>query len=209
MRKLQLLGRASSINVRKVRWTCDELGLEPEAVEWGTGALSLQSPDFLALNPNGLVPVLVDDGFVLWESNTICRYLAAREGRADLLPPAPAARARVEQWMDWQATELNTAWRHAFMGLVRQHPAFADAAGITASTASWNRHMALLDAALQRTGAFVTGDSFTLADVVLGLATQRWYATPIDRPPLAAVAAYYERLSARPGFMRHGRNGLP
>lgn len=209
MRKLQLLGRASSINVRKVRWTCDELGLEPELVEWGAGALSLQSPDFLALNPNGLVPVLVDDSFVLWESNTICRYLAARQGRADLLPQAPAARARVEQWMDWQATELNTAWRHAFMGLVRQNPAFADAAGIAASTASWNRHMALLDAALQRTGAFVTGDTFTLADVVLGLATQRWLATPIERPPLAAVAAYYERLSERPGFMRHGRNGLP
>lgn len=206
---LKLLGRASSINVRKVLWTCDELGLQPDHVEWGAGGLSLQSPDFLALNPNGLVPVIDDEGFVLWESNTICRYLAAREGCTDLLPQVPAARARVEQWMDWQATELNTAWRHAFMGLVRRSPAHADAAGIAASAAQWNRHMAMLDTALQRSGAFVAGDRFTLADIVLGLATHRWYATPIERPPLAAVAAYYERLSQRPGFMRHGRNGLP
>ena len=209
MRKRQLLGRASSINMRKVLWTCDELGLEPELVEWCMGCCRCSRP---ASWPSTRTAPGAGDRrrrLRLWESNTICRYLAAREGRADLLPQQPAAGARVEQWMDWQATELNTAWRHAFMGLVRQHQAFADAAGIAASTASWNRHMALLDAALQRTGAFVTGDHFTLADVVLGLATHRWYATPIERPPLAAVAAYYAQLSARPGFMRHGRNGLP
>ena len=206
---LQVLGRSSSINVRKVLWTCDELGLEPEHVAWGEGALSLQSPEFLALNPNALVPVLRDGELLLWESNTICRYLASRQGRHDLLPQIPAARARVEQWMDWQATELNNAWRYAFMALVRRSPAHADAAAIDASVANWNRHMSVLNDSLQRTQAFVAGGAFTLADVVLGLATHRWYATPMQRPALSAVERFYDRLCARPAFLRHGRNGLP
>jgi glutathione S-transferase len=206
---LQVLGRASSINVRKVLWTCAELGLEPEVIEWGAGTLSLQSPQFLALNPNALVPVLRDGDLVLWESNTICRYLAARHGRHDLLPAEPAARAAVEQWMDWQATELNSAWRYAFMARVRHSPAHADAAAIEASVGQWNRQMALLDASLQRSAAFVTGARFTLADIVLGLATHRWYCTPMERPELHAIARYYAALSERAAFLQHGRNGLP
>ena len=206
---LQVLGRKSSINVRKVLWTCAELGLEPEVVEWGAGTLSLQSPQFLALNPNALVPVLRDGDMVLWESNTICRYLAARQGRHDLLPAEPAARAGVEQWMDWQAGELNNAWRYAFMALVRCSPAHGDSAAVETSVAQWNRHMALLDAQLQRTGAYVTGARFTLADVVLGLATHRWYSTPMERPALPGVERYYAALSERPAFLQHGRNGLP
>jgi glutathione S-transferase len=206
---LQVLGRASSINVRKVLWTCAEIGVPYEHHEWGAGTLSLQSPEFLALNPNGMVPVIKDEAFVLRESNTICRYLASRHGRDDLLPTAAAARARVEQWMDWQATELNNAWRYAFMSLVRHSPVHADAAALGSSVRGWNRHMSLLDAELARTGAFVTGAGFTLADVVLGLSTHRWYSTPMDRPALPAVESYYERLSLRPGFVRHGRNGTP
>ncbi|HBK46617.1 MAG TPA: glutathione S-transferase, partial [Xanthomonadaceae bacterium] len=126
-----------------------------------------------ALNPNALVPVLRDGGFVLWESNTICRYLAARERRGDLLPAEPRHRARVEQWMDWQATELNGAWRYAFMATVRRSPAHADPAAIAASVAAWNAAMAILDAQLARAGAWVLGDTFTLADIVLGLSVQR------------------------------------
>jgi glutathione S-transferase len=206
---LEILGRSTSINVRKVLWACVEIGLPYRHTEWGAGQLSLRDPAFLALNPNALVPVIRDGDFVLWESNTICRYLATQAGRGDLLPAPPAARARVEQWMDWQATELNTAWRHAFMGLVRKSPAFADPALIDASRQAWNRHMALLDEVLRGTGAFVTGSSFTLADVVLGLATNRWFMTPMARPDLPAVSAYYDRLDARPGFRAHGRNGMP
>jgi glutathione S-transferase len=206
---LQILGRSSSINVRKVLWLCTELGLPYEQQMWGTGFQSTQAPEFLALNPNALVPVIRDGDFVLWESNTICRYLAGKHRRTDLLPDEPAARARVEQWMDWMATELNTAWRHAFMGLVRKSAAFADPAGIEASVASWNRHMALLDAQLQRSGAYAVGPGFTLADIVLGLATHRWFSTPMQRPSLPAVEAYYERLSEREGFRLHGRNGVP
>jgi glutathione S-transferase len=197
--------------VRKVLWTCAELGLEVQHVPWGAGDLSLQSPEFLALNPLGLVPVLRDaaSGLVLRESNTICRYLAGRAGRHDLLPADPSKRAQVEMWMDWMATELNNAWRHAFMGLVRKSPAHQDAEGIAASASAWNRQMAVLERALQRTGAFVTPLGFTLADIVLGLAVHRWFTTPIEHADLPAVAAYYERLTERPGFCQHGRNGIP
>jgi glutathione S-transferase len=210
MSQLEVLGRASSINVRKVLWTCAELALPYAHVEWGAGELSLRDPAFLALNPNALVPVIRDGDFVLWESNTICRYLADKAGRTDLLPAQPAARARVEQWMDWQATELNNAWRYAFMGLVRKSPAFADAAQIEASVQAWNRQMALLDDTLRVGGDFLAADHLTLADVVVGLATHRWFMTPIvGRPALAAVQAYYDRLDTRPGFRAHGRNGVP
>lgn len=206
---LEILGRSTSINVRKVLWTCAELGLPCQHTEWGAGELSLRDPAFVALNPNALVPVIRDGELVLWESNTICRYLAAKAARSDLLPAEPGARARVEQWMDWQAAELNTAWRHAFMGLVRKSPVFADPALIDASVQAWNRHMTLLDEVLRSSGAFVTGAGFTLADVVLGLATHRWYMTPMARPDLHAVAACYDRLDTRPGFRAHGRNGIP
>src|SRR5512143_2784286 len=203
---LKVLGKASSINVRKVLWTCVELGLPCEQEQWGSGFRSTETPEFKALNPNATVPVLVDGDLVLWESNAICRYLAAREQRFDLLPDDPAQRAVVEQWMDWQATELNNSWRYAFMGLVRQSPAHADRAAIAAGVAGWKRHMTILDAQLSRTGAHVTGDAFTLADIVLGLSTNRWFMTPMDRPRLPAVEAYHERLGERPGYRAHGRN---
>ncbi|MFN7635271.1 MAG: glutathione S-transferase [Acetobacteraceae bacterium] len=130
---LRILGKATSINVRKVLWTCAEIGRPFIREDWGNGFADTSAPTFLALNPNGLVPVLVDGETVLWESNTICRYLAAVAERSDLLPTSPAARARVEQWMDWQATDLNSAWRGAFMGLVRRDPAYADPQRIAAS----------------------------------------------------------------------------
>jgi len=206
---IRLLGRSSSINVRKVLWTLAELGAEYEHEEWGTESLPLQSAAFLALNPNALVPVLQHDGLTLWESNAICRYLASRFGRHDLLPEGPAQRALVEQWMDWQATELNNSWRYAFMGLVRKSPAHQDQSAMQASIQSWNRHMAILDSALASTGAYVAGPAFTLADVPIGLSVHRWYMTPFEHPPLAAVAGYYELLSERPAYRRHGRNELP
>ncbi|MBV8503462.1 MAG: glutathione S-transferase [Paucibacter sp.] len=210
---LKLLGKSPSINVRKVQWLCTELGLSYEHEEWGAGYRSTQDPAFLALNPNAMVPVLIDDGFVLWESNTICRYLASREQRHDLLPATPRERARVEQWMDWQAGEFNNSWRYAFMGLVRQSPAHQDAAACAASVANWNRHMQILEGQLERTGAYVAGAEFTLADVVIGLSAQRWLVAPIDgvapRPELPAVRAYRDRLLERPGFQQHGANGQP
>lgn len=192
---LRILGRKQSINVRKVLWTCAELDLAFEHVE--------TDAELLACNPNALVPVIRDGDFTLWESNSICRYLAARQPHRTLLPEEPRERARVEQWMDWQATELNGAWRYAFYALVRGRPAHADVSAIAASVESWNRCMRILDAHFAHGGQFVCGEHFTLADVVLGLSTHRWLLSPIDRPHLDAVHGYYQRLSVRPAFRAH------
>jgi glutathione S-transferase len=198
---LRLLGKSASINVRKVLWTCAELDLHVEHVE--------SDPPLLAKNPNALVPVIQDGDFILWESNAICRYLAGKHPRGTLLPEDPAGRARVEQWMDWQATELNSAWRYAFMGLVRHSPAHQDPRSIAASVEAWNRCMSLLDAHFTQGGQFVTGEFFTLADVVLGLSTHRWLHSPIERAPLDAVLGYYQRLSVRPAFRAHVHAQVP
>lgn len=200
---LTILGRETSINVRKVLWTCAETGLDFRREDYGTGFADTTTPEFLRLNPNGLIPVLLDDGFTLWESNTICRYLAGKAGRDDLLPGEPAARAGVEQWMDWQATELNPAWRYAFHGLSRRNPDFQDPAAIAASVAAWNRAMAILDGQINATGTWAAGASFTLADIVLGLSVNRWLMTPIERPAFAAIADYQRRLAARDGYRRY------
>jgi glutathione S-transferase len=206
---LQILGKSPSINVRKVLWLCAELKLPYSHEEWGSGFKATQTPEFLAMNPNAMVPVIRDGDFVLWESNTICRYLAAREHRHDLLPTEPQARARVEQWMDWQATELNNAWRYVFMSLVRKSPSHTDPAAVEAGIEGWNHHMGILERQLAHTGAYAAGNSFTLADIVLGLSAHRWVVAPFAKPELPAVMAYYEHLSGREGFRLHGRNGLP
>jgi glutathione S-transferase len=198
---LKIIGKATSINVRKVLWTCAELGRGFTREDW--------QDRHAALNPNAMVPVIVDGDFVLWESNAICRYLCAGAPDSALLGQDPRERARIEQWMDWQATELNNAWRYAFMALVRKSPAHADPAQVQASIATWHRHIGILDAQLRSTGAYAAGERFTLADVVLGLSVNRWMETPMARPDYPAVRAYYERLSARPGFLEYGRNGTP
>ena len=206
---LRILGKSESVNVRKVLWLCAEMGLAYEQEQWGQGFQSTQAPEFKLLNPNAMVPVICDGDFVLWESNAICRYLASHYGRTDLLPTEARARARIEQWMDWQVAELNTAWRYAFMALVRRSPAHADPTAIEQSIRGWNRHMSILEDQLTATGAYVAGSTFTLADIVIGLSTHRWLKSPIDRPDLPAVNAYYERLSERPPFLLHARDGMP
>lgn len=206
---LKILGKATSINVRKVLWTCAELGLKFEREDWGAGFQSTAEKSFVALNPNSMVPVLLEGDFVLWESNTICRYLCNKTGNTQLLPTAARARARVEQWMDWQATELNNSWRYAFMALVRESAAHCDLRQIQASVASWNKHVGILDSQLGAAGPYVTGSDFSLADVVLGLSVNRWMLAPIERPYYPAVLDYYERLSERTGFRTFGRNGQP
>jgi len=192
---LRILGKSVSINVRKVLWTCAELDLPFEHAE--------SDPKLLAKNPNKLVPVIEDGDFVMWESNAICRYLAGKQPRNSLLPDDPRARAHVEQWMDWQIAELNPAWRYSFMALKRNSAAHRDPEAIKSSIDAWNRCMRLLDDHFAAGGQFVTGEFFTLADVVLGLSTHRWLHTPIERPHLDAVLGYYQRLSVRPAFRAH------
>ena len=206
---LKILGKAASLNVRKVLWTCSELDIPFEREDWGAGFQSPSQAAFLALNPNALIPVIVDGDFVLWESNAICRYLCANSPEQHLLPATPRARALVEQWMDWQATELNNAWRYAFMGLVRGSPAHSDPAQIAASCAAWHHHIGILERQLTITGAYVTGAQFSLADVALGLCVNRWLLTPMERPHYPAVLAYMERLAERSGFRTFGANGEP
>ena len=206
---LRILGKSESINVRKVLWLCAEMELTYEQEQWGAGFQSTQAAEFKRLNPNAMVPVIRDDGFVLWESNSICRYLASQQGRTDLFPQEARARARIEQWMDWQIGELNVSWRYAFMALVRRSPAHNDATAIAQSIQSWNRHMGILEEQLSATDAYVVGSTFTLADIVIGLSTHRWLMAPIERPRLPAVGKYYERLSKRPGFLTHAHNGMP
>ncbi|MFN4017832.1 MAG: glutathione S-transferase family protein [Reyranella sp.] len=196
---LRIIGKASSINVRKVLWACEEIGI---------GYTREDTAPEMSRNPNGLVPVIVDGDFVLWESNTIIRYLATKWRATWLLPDDPRARAEVDRWIDWQATEFNTAWRYAFSALVRRNPAFDDTRQIEASKADWARMVGILDAVLSNQ-SHVAGDAFTLADIPIGLGVNRWFMAPMDKTSFPAVAAYYDRLSRRPAFFTHGRNGLP
>jgi glutathione S-transferase len=198
---LTIIGKPTSINVRKVLWTCVELDLPVTREDW--------RDEHAALNPNRMVPVLADGDFTLWESNAICRYLCARQQNDALLPREARARAQVEQWMDWQATELNNAWRYAFMALVRQSTAHTDAAQIAASSENWNRHVGILEARLAATRAYVAGEGFTLADIVIGLSLNRWTMTPMARPDYPHVAAYQARLAQQPGYRAWCANGVP
>lgn len=209
MSRLRVFGKASSINVRKVLWTCAEIGIAYDREDWGDGFTSTNTPVFLAMNPNGLIPVIKDEEGVLWESNTICRYLAAKHNRTDLLPSAARERALVERWMDWQATDLNSSWRYAFMALVRENAAFKDTEQVKESVLHWNAKMGILEQQLRQTKSYVVGPTFCLADVVIGLSVNRWLMTPFARPDYPAVIAYHQRLSSRPGFVNHGCNGLP
>lgn len=207
---MRILGRPTSINVRKVLWTADELGLpykhEPQ---WATPEAPSSAPAFREMNPNGFVPVLEDDGFILWESNTICRYLASHYGPTALLPHDPAERARVEMWMDWQIAELNPTWRFPVMAYLRDSDAHKDPDAIAAGWRDWNGKMAIMEAQLARTDAYSAGADFTLADIVLGLSAHRWRAIPLKRPHMPAVEAWMARLAERPAFARHASAQTP
>jgi len=193
---LRILGRITSINVRKALWVADELDLAYEREDWGLPIRNPRDPAFLALNPNALVPVLVEDGFVLYESNPIMRYLAERQGGA-LLPRDLRQRALMEQWLAWQSTEVAPSWTYAFLALGRPTPGFDDRRQIDASIIRWSGKMEILEAQLGRQGPFVTGDNFTLADVALGVAVHRWFATPFAKPEMPKLGEYYQLLKGR------------
>jgi glutathione S-transferase len=206
---LRIYGYAGSINVRKVLWTCAELGLDFEREDWGASFRSTADPAFLSLNPVGLVPVIDDEGTIIWESNAIARYLAASRGRGDLLPNDPEHRARIEMWMDWQASDFNNSWRVAFQGLVRKNPDHQESGAIERSMASFSRMVAIVDAQLAKSGGYICGAQFSIADIPIGLSIHRWRSIPADKPRLANIDRYYERLCERAGFLEHGRHGGP
>ena len=191
----RVLGRVTSINVRKVLWALDELGLGYEREDWGLPLRDPKVPEFLDLNPNGQVPVLIEGGFVLWESNAILIYLAEREG--GLLPEQLELRALALQWLGWQATELNPPWGYALNALIRKTPGYDDPAKVAESMARWTAKMDILEAALAGANTGYIGAGFSIADIALGLSVHRWMSIPMDKKELPAVADYYELLMSR------------
>ncbi len=204
---LKIHGYAGSINVRKVLWTCVELDLAFERIDWGGGTRPVTDPEFRTLNPISMIPVLEDAGQLFWESNSIVRYLAAREGRHDLLPADPAGRAQIEKWMDWQVSDFNNSWRYVFQSLVRKNPNFQDEKQINASWNQFCSWIEILDRELTKTGAYIAGPNFTCADIVIGLSIHRWKSIPLNRPDFASVSRYYDLLCERKGFQTYGRDG--
>lgn len=199
---LKIWGRANSINVQKVLWSCTELGLDYERIDAGMAFGVVGEPAFKALNPNARIPVIEDDGFVLWESNVIVRYLAAKHGTGSLCPSDPQVYADADRWMDWQATSFWQALIPAFWGLIRTPEDKRDPAAIQASIDQGRGFAVILDAHLAGK-EFAVGADFTMADVVLGVTANRWYELPMERPVLANLSAWYERLNERPGFREH------
>src|SRR5512147_866329 len=195
---LRIWGRLNSINVQKVVWTARELELPFERIDAGGAFGGNRTAEYLRMNPSGKVPVIDDDGFVLWESNSIVRYLAASYGEGSLWPVSLKTRADADRWMDWQATELGPAMRDAFLQLVRTAPGKRDQARVDASTSAAERLLALLDSHLAQRD-YVTGDAFTMGDIPVAAQVHRWFGMPVARVPRANVKAWYARLRARPG----------
>ena len=194
---LRILGRLSSINVQKVVWCADELGLKYERTDVGGSFGGNKSADYLALNPNGLVPTIDEDGFILYESNAIVRYLAGRYSKGTLWPEDPRRRADVDRWMEWLSTSLVPAMRDAFWQLVRTPEEKRDRAAIEKSRGDSERLVGILDAHLAKR-EFMTDNGFTAADIVVGCAAHRWLNLPLERTPRPNVERWYAALRARP-----------
>jgi len=199
---LKIWGRTTSSNVQKVLWCCAELGIEYERVDIGGPFGGNQDPEYLALNPNGLVPTVKDDELVMWESNTICRYLCTTRNGEQLYPSDPQARTHIERWMDWQLSSIGPPMGALLFGLIRTRPEHLDHAAVEAARRKALAAWTIADDALaDRT--FLAGDQLSLAEIALGTLVYRWHAFPIERPPLKNLKAWFERLCNRPGFKQH------
>ncbi len=199
---IKIWGRKNSVNVQKVLWCCDELGIAYERIDAGGQFGINNTPAYLALNPNGLVPTIEDGNLVLWESNAIVRYLAGKHGLGSLCPEDPAARAQTDRWMDWQLTVLWPELRPVFIELIRKPPEQRDKNVIKAGCEKAGKAVAILDSQLGRR-AFIAGSSLTMGDIPLGAAIYRWFALDIERPPFKNVEAWYARLQGRPAYKQH------
>ncbi len=205
---IRILGREDSINVRKVLWCCAELGLAYEREDFGGPFGKTDTPEYLSLNPNGLVPTVLDDGLAIWESNTILRYLATKYGGAPLYGEDPARRSRIERWMDWQLSVVAPPMTVVFINLIRLPEDERDMPAVEKSRGLLAKAMTLLDRELGD-GPFMLGRNFTLADIPLGVAVNRWFELPIRRETLDNLARYYGTLREREGYDRFVACGLP
>lgn len=194
-----LWGRRNSNNVKKVLWCLGELELPFDHIEAGGSFGLVDTPEFAAMNPNRLVPVLKDGDLVLWESNAIVRYLAAVHSEGLLYPTDPAIRARGDRWMDWCSTTLAPVFRTVFWGLVRTPPERRDSVAIAESAGQVARLMGMVDAELAAR-RYLSGDEFTMGDIPLGCFAYAWFGLPIERPPLASLERWYGDLASRPAF---------
>ena len=199
---VKIRGRTNSINVQKVLWCAGEIGLKYERVDAGLQFGKNREDWYLAMNPNGLVPTIEDDGLVLWESHTIVRYLAAKYGDGKLYPADLRTRADGERWMDWALSTLFLDSRNLFWELIRTPPEKRNPELIERSRKSlcdiWGR----LDRALAGR-KYVAGSDLTVGDIPVGAWAFRWYALPIERPELKNLRAWYERLTERPAYREH------
>jgi glutathione S-transferase len=199
----RLWGRTNSSNVMKVLWLLEELRLPYERVDAGGAFGRTDTPEYKAMNPNCLVPTLEEDGFVLWESNPILRYLCgAHAPESPMWPKDLRARANIDRWMEWQQTALNPPMTVVFWGVVRTPPEKRDNAAIKQAAAKTAEIWAMLDAELAR-HPYVGGEEFTLADIPLGVHAHRWFFFPIEKPELPNLRAWYDRLLQRPAYKQH------
>ncbi len=201
---LTIYGRATSSNVQLVMWGAAELGLRPERLDYGHVHGGTDTPEFRAMNPRGLVPVLKDGDTVIWESCAILRYLAARYGDGGAFWPAdPVARAGVDMWAEWGKNELAQAFTAPiFWPRVRTAARDRDEGALAASVTRFEDNLDLLEGQLDGR-AHVTGDALSLADIVIGHLLFRWFSIDVPRRPRPNVEAYYQRLTSRAAYVQH------
>jgi glutathione S-transferase len=202
--ELTVYGRANSSNVQAVMWGLTELGLSAQRLDYGHVHGGTDTPEFRAMSPHGRVPVLRDGGVVIWESCAILRYLASRYGDGGAFWPAePAARAQVDMWAEWSKLSLAMAFTTPiFWPRVRFSAKDRDEAALSQAIVAFETELDKLEDVFA-TRDFVAGDQFSLADVIAGHLMYRYYDIDIPRKPLARVADWYARLSARPAYREH------
>jgi glutathione S-transferase len=200
---ITLWGRANSTNVIKVLWLCEELNLGFLRKDVGGPFGGLQTPEFLALNPNGVIPVIEDsDGAVVWESHSVLRYLAQKYGSDALYPGDAVARSHVERWLDWHISTLAPVLNPVFIALYRTPAEKRDPAALQALIERLTAVMTRLDAHLSAQ-PFIAGAQFSIADMAFGNSVWRWFAFPIERPKLPHLEQWQARLSQRPGYQKY------
>jgi len=199
---LKIWGRTNSINVQKAMWLIAELELPHERFDAGMQYGTVNEDWYRAMNPNGRVPTIDDEGFVLWESNVVVRYLAAKYSANAWCPADLKKRIDAERWMDWTTSTVHPVMTPLFWGLIRTAPEKRDPAVIEANRKEMEKLAAILDARLQGR-QFLCGDTLTMGDIPIGCFIYRWYALPIERGEFPNLHAWYERLAARPAFREH------